>query len=65
MKHVLTHIHILNYYLFLQRAASRLVYYWKEKVNIFGDEKAYRRLTIDDLEKEEVAVMEAGGMVPK
>jgi hypothetical protein len=31
---------------------------------MFGAEKAYKRLTIDDLEGEELAVMESGGVVP-
>ncbi|KAI2489726.1 hypothetical protein MHU86_24853 [Fragilaria crotonensis] len=45
------------------KAAQRMVVYWSEKVKIFGSEKAYRPLTIDDLEPNDVRVIEDGGVI--
>ena len=40
-----------------------MVVYWREKVNIFGSEKAYRPLTLGDLGPNDLQVIEDGGLI--
>jgi hypothetical protein len=46
-----------------QKAAERMVLYWREKVKIFGRQNAYRRLTMDDLEEQDVRAIRAGSIL--
>ena len=41
-----------------------MVVYWKEKERVFGPQKTYRCLTVNDLEEEDVEVIRAGGFFP-
>jgi hypothetical protein len=44
------------------RAAQRVVKYWEEKLKLFGPRKAFRRLTIHDLEPKDVETLREGGI---
>ena len=47
----------------VQAAARKLVYYWDRKVELFGPERAFRKLTIEDLDNEEdIVALENGGI---
>ena len=44
------------------RAAQLVVKYWEEKQKLFGPQKAFRRLTIHDLEPKDVETLREGGI---
>jgi hypothetical protein len=44
------------------RAAQRVVNYWEEKLKLFGPQKAFRRLTIHDLDAKDVETLREGGI---
>jgi hypothetical protein len=44
------------------RAAQRVVNYWEEKLKLFGPQKAFRRLTIHDLDAKDVDTLREGGI---
>ena len=46
-----------------RRAAQRLTLYWKEKLDLFGPQKAFRHLTIHDLEPQDVESLRQGSFL--
>eukprot|EP00521_Asterionellopsis_glacialis_P010956 CAMPEP_0195306960 /NCGR_PEP_ID=MMETSP0707-20130614/37469_1 /TAXON_ID=33640 /ORGANISM="Asterionellopsis glacialis, Strain CCMP134" /LENGTH=403 /DNA_ID=CAMNT_0040371193 /DNA_START=139 /DNA_END=1350 /DNA_ORIENTATION=- len=44
-------------------AARRLMLYWQEKVQIFGPEKAFREITLNDFEPEDQRAVNCGGIM--
>jgi hypothetical protein len=47
----------------IQAAAEKLVLYWDRKVELFGPERAFRKISIEDLDNEEdVVALEKGGI---
>lgn len=49
-------------YYFPQIAACKIVTYWKEKLSLFGHERTYRKLTLQDLadDEHEIALRQGG-----
>jgi hypothetical protein len=46
----------------IQKAVLRYINYWKDKVLVWGEEKAFRPLRISDFEEEDRFALEQGGV---
>jgi hypothetical protein len=43
-------------------AAQRIVLYWEEKLNLFGEEHAFGPITLDSLQESDLRVIRGGGV---
>jgi CRAL/TRIO domain len=46
-----------------QKAAARFASYWNDKVKIWGTDKAFRIITLEDFEEEDQVALSQGGMI--
>ena len=43
-------------------AAKRIVLYWEEKLNLFGEERAFGPINLDSLQESDLRVIQGGGV---
>lgn len=48
--------------MFQQAAAQRLVHYWNQKVELWGEERAFRPITVHDFVGQDRDALEKGGL---
>ena len=58
--HQLMFLHCDNFN--AQNAAARMAAYWNTKVQVFGHDRAFRRLSLDDLEQDDLHALHRGGI---
>ena len=56
------YLHIsLDVYIFYKNATIRFIKYWKERIWLWGEDKAFRKITINDFDDEDQVALLLGG----